>query len=470
MIACMGVIHSSRLVRFAVRAGALAWFAGWGIVAGSTPGIARAGQETSPDPTIVFLELDGVVDPFVASYVERGIQAANDQDATAVLLTIDTPGGLDSAMRTTVQSILASRVPVLCYVSPEGAGAASAGTFILISCPVAAMAPGTNVGAAHPVGVSGAIALEKAENDSAAYIRSLAERRGRNAEWAERAVRESVSASAEEALELGVIDHVSASTGILLRDVDGASVDVAAGEQVTIRTTGATLERHRMGWGMSLLHTLLDPNLAFIFFYLGIALVAIEFFVPGGVLGVTGGILLVLAIIALGMLPVDLLGVILLIASVAFFLLELKLPGTGIATGAGLAALIFGGLFLFDPSVPSARVSPWVIGPVALFAALFFIFVVRAAIRMRGKKTVSGTPRLVGQKGMVLTELNPSGIVQVAAEEWSAEAVREPVAKGRRIRVVGVEGLRLKVEAVEEARADVPVASGGEGSPGGSGP
>ncbi|MBA3727881.1 MAG: nodulation protein NfeD [Actinobacteria bacterium] len=412
-------------------------------ILGMAAGGASSAQERGG--AIVLLSLDGVVDPFVASYVHSGIEAAADEGAVAVLITIDTPGGLDSAMRAIVQSVLNADVPVICFVAPEGARAASAGTFILLSCPVAAMAPGTNVGAAHPVGVSGAIELKKAENDAAAYIRSIAERRGRDADWAERAVRESVSVTAEEALDIAIIDHVANDVPSLLRDLDGTTVKLAGGARVEIRTTGMTVQERDMGLGVSLLHTVLDPNLAFIFFYLGIALVAIEFFVPGGVLGVLGGIMLILAVMALGMLPVELLGLILLVASVAFFLLELKLPGTGIATGAGLVTLVLGGLFLFDPSVPTARVSPWVIAPVAAFAAIFFLVVVRAAIRMRGARTVSGTSTVVGAEGTTVTALDPTGVVLVAAEEWTATSDAGPLERGRRVRVTRVDGLRVRV-------------------------
>jgi membrane-bound serine protease (ClpP class) len=417
-----------------------------------------AAQSDQADPVLLVMELGGVVDPFTATHVERRIGEANQDRVAAVLITIDTPGGLDSSMRKIVKAILASRVPVICFVAPEGARAASAGTFILLSCPVAAMAPGTNVGAAHPVGVSGAINLQKAENDAAAYIRSLAELRGRNADWAESAVRRSVSASAQEALELDVIDLVSPEMSDLLRDIDGRTVQVAGGDEVVLATTGLTVERRGMSLGLSLLHTLLDPNIAFIFFWLGMVFVITEFFVPGGVLGVLGGIMLVLAFLALGMLPVQLLGVVLLMASVAFFILELKVPGVGVPTAAGLITLVLGGLFLFDPSVPSARVSPWVIAPVAAFAAAFFLFVIRAAIRMRGGKVASGVAMLLGAEGTVVTSLDPTGIVQVASEEWTAESEAGSLPKGSRVKVVGVEGLRLRVVPAERSmESEVPV-------------
>lgn len=433
---------------------------------GTALGAGAAGAQADDGPTAIVLSLDGVVDPFTASYVQSGIDDAAG-GADLVLLTLDTPGGLDSAMRGIVQSVLASKVPVVCHVQPEGARAASAGTFILLACPVAAMAPGTNVGAAHPVGVSGAIELEKATNDAAAYIRSLAERRDRNPEWAERAVRDSVSVSAQEALDLGIIDLVAPTIPALLAEIDGMTVE-AGGERVTLATTGISLERREMGFGISLLHTLLSPNLAFIFFYAGIALLIAEFFIPGGVLGVIGGVMLVLAIIAFGMLPVQLLGVSLLVASVAFLLLELKLPGTAIGTGLGLVSLVLGGLFLFDPSVPGASVSPWVIAPVALFAGAFSLFALQAAIRMWRRRPASGTAPLIGMEGLVRTALDPAGQVLVAAEEWSAETTAGPIPVGTRVRVVAVEGLRLKVEPVAEPLHHAPAMDAeGTGASGG---
>lgn len=416
------------------------------------------GSEAAP-PTVVSLRLEGVVDPFEASYITSGIEAARAEGASAVLLTIDTPGGLDSSMRKIVQAILNSRVPVVCYVAPEGARAASAGTFILIACPVAAMAPGTNVGAAHPVGVSGAILSQKVENDAAAYIRSLAERRGRDADWAERAVRESVSVSASEALRIGVIDLVAPTARTLLRQVDGRVVEVAGQEAVTLRTAGAVLRPRSLGVATRVLHGLLDPSLAFIFFYLGLALVVIELLHPGiSVPGVLGVLLLVTAFVSFGMLPIRLAGVLLLIASAALFLLELKHPGIGLPTVGGLATLIAGGLLLFDPQVPRAQVSPWIIAPVAAFVGAFFTVVVRAALRARHLPAASGLERLVGQEGSVVRDLDPEGIVQVAFEEWTAVAVSGTVPRGERVKVVEVDGLRLKVEP---AGREAPVAPGG---------
>jgi membrane-bound serine protease (ClpP class) len=432
-------------MRYARRALAVALL-GLSGLALSVPG-ARA-QELAG--SVVELRLDGVVDPFVADYIVEQVAEAGEQGALAVLLTIDTPGGLDSAMREITQAILNAKVPVIGYVSPEGARAASAGTFILLSTHVAAMAPATNVGAAQPVGISGAVASEKAVNDAAAYIVTIAERQGRNAEWAESAVREAESVSAEQALELGVIDLIAPDVPSLLAEIDGTTVTLASGEEVTLELEGATVREVEPGVLIGVLHALLDPNLAFIFFWLGLALIAIEFFVPGGVAGTVGAIMFVLSLVALGMLPVQLIGVVLLLASIVFFVLEIMHPGIGLPAIAGVICVVLGGLLLFDSSVPGAAVSPWVIVPVAAFAAFFFLIVVRKAIALRRVKVTNRDELMVGREGTVVRDLDPAGVVQVAAEEWSATAVRGAPRKGERVRVVQMEGLRLKVEPVEE--------------------
>lgn len=401
---------------------------------------------------MIALNLNGVVDPFEASYVTGGIEAARSEGAEAVLLTIDTPGGLDSSMREITKSILNSPVPVIGYVSPEGARAASAGTFILEACSVAAMAPGTNVGAAHPVGVSGVIEQEKVLNDAAKYIRSIAEARGRNAEWAVLAVRRSVSASAEEALGLHVVDLIEPDTPSLLSTLDGRSVPVAAAGTVTLHTTGAFLDRRDLGIGPSLLHALFSPDLAFIFFYLGLGLIILELIHPGiGVAGVIGVLMLVGSFVSFGMLPVQLIGIVLLVASAIFFVLELKAPGLGVPTVGGAVTLILGGLFLYNSSVPGVSVSPWVIAPVAVAAVAFFGFAVGAALRARRQPTSLPTPdRLVGANAVVTATLAPRGVVLVASEHWSAESISGAIPKGARVRVVGAEGLRLRVAPVED--------------------
>ncbi len=411
----------------------------------------------APGDTVVRLDLDGVVDPFTASYLESGIEAAETDGASAILLTIDTPGGTDNSMRKIIRAILASPVPVICFVAPEGARAASAGTFILMSCPVAAMAPGTNVGAAHPVGVRGAVEIEKVTNDAAAYLRSLAEDRGRNGDWAEKAVRDSDSISAQQALDMEVVDLIQPNASALLDEIDGRTVKVADGRDATLSTADARVADREPGTAAQLLQTLLSPNIAFLLFYLGLALIVVEMLTPGvTVPGVLGVLCLGLALTAFGMLPVQLLGVGLLAASVAFFLVEFQNPGLGFPAAAGVVTMVLGGLLLFDRSVPDAQVSISMIAPVAIGSGLFFGFVVKKALAARRLPPAVKSQNVLGAVGHAVTDLAPSGVVQVVSETWTATS-SVPVPKGSRVRVTAVDGLRLSVEPAEGAVADATV-------------
>jgi membrane-bound serine protease (ClpP class) len=414
-------------------------------------------------PVVVGMRLSGVVDPFEAGYIKSGIAAAQDENAAAVLLTIDTPGGLDSSMRQITQAILNSPVPVICYVSPEGARAASAGTFIMYSCSVAAMAPATNIGAAHPVGVAGAIEQSKVTNDAVAYIQSLAAARHRNAAWAADAVRNSVSISADEALSIGVIDIVSPDETSLLNTLNGRTAPVANGQTVTLDTAGAAIQSRSLGLGFSILHGLFTPDLAFLFFYLGIGLIILELIHPGILAGVLGALFLVGSFVSFGELPFQLIGAVLLIASAVFFLLELKHPGIGVWTLAGTVTLVLGGLFLFNPHVPNARVSPWLIVVVAGGAVLFFGFALSALWRVRHLPPGMEARNLIGAEGVVTTALAPSGVVQVASERWTAESTAGAVPQGARVRVVGTEGLRLRVAPIDALPGTPTSASSREG-------
>jgi membrane-bound serine protease (ClpP class) len=414
---------------------------------------SHVSAQTQPRPTVVALSLTGVVDPFVASYVEEQIDAAERDGASAVLLNIDTPGGLDSSMRRIIEAILNSEIPAICYTSPSGARAASAGTFIMLACPVNAMAPGTNIGAAHPVGVAGAIEQQKATNDAAAFIRSLAQQRGRNADWAERAVRRSVSASAEEAVRLNVVDTIAPSVRVLLDRVHERGVTVSGGRRVTLRTAGASLEERELAPGPALLHGLLRPDLAFLFFSLGFILIVVEVLHPGlSIPGALGVLMVVTSFISFGLLPVQLGGVILLIASVGFFLLEMSNPGIGVATVAGVAALVVGGLILFDPSVPNAAVSPWLLALVPALLVGFFGFVVQAALRVRRLPRPAGLGEMVGERAVALSDIDPHGEVLARHETWSAESIGPPIPAGSRVRIVHVSGLRLTVAPVSQLR------------------
>ena len=346
--------------------------------------VVAPSARAAPSNDVVSLRLAGVVDPFEASYLTSQIQAAARENAAAVLITIDTPGGLDSSIRDIIKSILNSPVPIVCYVSPEGARAASAGTFILTACDIAAMAPGTNVGAASPVGVSGAIEEKKVTSDAAAFIRSLAQQKNRNPDWAASAVTQAASASAQEALRLHAIDLIAVDQNDLFSRINGTTI-TKNGSSITLHTSGTQVDERSMPIAASILHHLLTPDLAFLFFYLGIGLLIAELLHPGlSVPGVLGVLSLFAAATAFGMLPVQIVGIVLLVASAGFLLLELKHPGLTFAGIAGIVTLILGGLLLFNNNIPGVGVSPWTIIPVAIVMSLYLVFVVPAVVRAGG--------------------------------------------------------------------------------------
>jgi membrane-bound serine protease (ClpP class) len=428
-----------------------------GVLAGATlllalgPALHAGAQTSAATPTVKVLTLDGAVDPFIANYLKKGIEAANREGDTAVVIRIDTPGGLDSSMRTIIKAIQNSKVPVLCWTGPSGARAASAGTFIMMACPENGMAPATEIGAAKPVGVSGQVEREKVTNDAAAFIRSLADANGYNAAWAESAVSGAKAISAQEAFDMTpkVTKHIVATLPAYVDQVDGKTVPVDGGHaKVTLETTGATLQAQSPGLGVSVLHGLIDPNLAFIFFYLGIILIIIEVLHPGiSVPGVLGTLLLVASIMSFGILPVQLGGIVLLVASAVLYLLELKHPGIGLPAVGGTICLVLGGLLLFDPSVPDLRVSRWLLVVVPTLVVAFFAVVVQAALEARRQPPMIGTDHLYGEEGIALTDLAPRGEVRVGHEHWSAESVQGAISAGTVIRVVGRSGLRLTVVA-----------------------
>ena len=407
------------------------------------------GEPLAQEGSVVRLvEQTGTVDPLTASYVERSIKAAERDKAVAVVVRLDTPGGLDSAMRRIVKAIQASKVPVLCWVGPPGARAASAGAFILISCPFAAMAPGTNVGAAHPVGITGEILSDKVTNDAAAYIRSLAQQRGRNADWAEDAVRNSISSTAEEARRLEVIDLVVPTIPELLRRTNGLTLPVANGSGTgTLDATGAVVEKVGLGPTEALLHLFIDPNIAFLLFAFGVAGIVYEVLNPGlNIAGVVGLLMLIASFVILGMLPVNIAGLLLIAAAIGFFIIDALVVGHGLPTVAGIVSLVLGGLFLFDASVPNASVSKGFIVGISVGLGAFFFFIVRAALKTRKQEPVAGQESLVGMTGTVRVGLDPQGVVHARGEEWTARTDAGAIPAGSQVRVTGIEGLTLVVE------------------------
>ncbi|MDP3062263.1 MAG: nodulation protein NfeD, partial [Chloroflexota bacterium] len=326
------------------------------------PGMfAASAHAKDPSPHVMQFRLEGIIDNTAAGYVERALKRAEVEDATLVIMTLDTPGGLDGAMRRIVQALLNSKVPTAVYVSPSGARAASAGVFIVAAANVAAMAPGANLGAAHPVSSGGELPptlSEKATNDASALIRGIASQRNRNAQWLEDAVRRSVAATAQEALELGVIDIVATSQADLLAQINGRTVDAPQGT-VVLQTRGLEVRVFQMNWPERLLRVLVNPNLAFVLLALGVLGILVEFVAPGHVVpGVVGALLLLLGFLALGSLPVNWAGVVLLALGIALLVVEAFTPGFGAFGLAGIAAFVVGAFFMFTPFTPTAPSLP----------------------------------------------------------------------------------------------------------------
>jgi membrane-bound serine protease (ClpP class) len=419
---------------------------GAGLIAASILAATAHAQEAQPQ--VVVLQLDGVVDNFVADYLTGAIGRASDAGAAAVIVEIDTPGGLDSSMREITQGILNAEVPVACYVSPSGARAASAGAFILESCPVAAMAPGTNVGAATPIGLSGGDLASKISNDASAYMRTLTQAYGRNADVTETFVTDAVSISAEEALSDHVIDLIAGTRDDLLADLDGDTVQLGNGTEVVVTTANASIDEEGIGGFVGFLHALFDPSLAFLFFWLGLALIVLELIVPGHIFsGTLGTILFLISLWSFGLLPVRLIGIVLLVVSVVAFVLELKAPGLGIWGAIGLGTLLLGGWFLYDRA-GGVEVSPWVLVAVAGFVALFFGFVVAKAMRLRDLPAAATAQAIVGGEGVAIGGGvdRRGGIVRVNAEEWRAVTPGGAIAPGQKVQVTRLDGLVLTVE------------------------
>lgn len=416
-----------------------------------TPRAAFAQSEPRVDVAIV----DTSIDTFTAGYIERVLGVAHDDGAQALIIELDTPGGSLDATHDIVKDMLASTVPVVVYISPSGARAGSAGTFITYAATVAAMAPGTNIGAAHPVGLSGEEITgtigAKVTNDAVALIRSLAAQQGRNADWAEKAVRESVSITSKEALDLQVVNIIANDLPDLLNQLDGRTVRVAGERQVALHTRGATTRELGMNFFEIFFHTLLDPNIALILLNIGSLAILIELYNPGATLpAVTGVICLTLAAVALFNLPTNWAAVVLIAASIIMFVFDLKV-NSFVLTAGGILAFVLGAFFLFRPftlpeaTAPEVSVSPLVIGGLAVMTAAFFTFALGAAVRSRHAPVVSGTAPFLGAYGVATSDLAPDGTVRVKSEDWTATASSPPIHKGERIKVVAVEGLRLRV-------------------------
>ncbi len=423
------------------------------------------------EPHVLVATLNGVINPISHSYVSKSVDRAVAGQANALIIQMDTPGGLDTSMRGIIKKILGAPVPVVIFVAPSGARAASAGLYITEAADIAVMAPGTNIGSAHPVSLSGSnpaaspaaspsasggsstapdIESQKIENDAAAYIRALATLHHHNADWAEKAVRQSANAPADEAVQLGVVDFESRDLDTLLQDLDGRQVS-KGGHTYTLQTARAGIERYDMSGFDQFLQAVADPHLVYLLFLL--AIIGIGFWVthPGmflpGVIGVIAG---VLAALSLFDLPINIAGVLLILIAVVLFIVDLKAVTHGVLTTGGIVAMTLGGLLLVNTSFLAEGVNiPLLIITVLIIAGIF-LFILRKLIDARRRPYAAGEESMLGSLGMVREPLSPSGMVFVNGALWQATSTSGALDAGTKVRVVGVDGLRLRVEALQQ--------------------
>ncbi|MBI3995038.1 MAG: nodulation protein NfeD [Nitrospirae bacterium] len=418
------------------------------------PSRAAETDEPAGSATVALAAYEGVINPVAAEYFAQVIADAAKDHAGALVIQLDTPGGLDTSMRIIIKEMSASEVPIIIYVSPVGARAASAGVFITLAAHIAAMAPGTNIGAAHPVTMGGGEMdkemKKKVENDAAAYIKSLAEKRGRNVQWAEEAVRQSVSATETEALKLNIIDFVADDLTALLAAVDGKTVETVAGKQ-TLQTKSAALKKNPMTGRLKILNALSDPNIAYILMLLGIYGLIFELSNPGAILpGVVGGICIILAFYSFQTLPINYAGLLLILLAILLFIAEIKVTSYGLLTVGGVVSMVLGSLMLVKTDLPYMQISLWVILPTAVATAGFFALGVGMAWKAHKQKPVTGIEGFIGLSGIARTEINPRGQLLIQGELWEAVS-SEPIREGESAEVTGIEGLKLHVKRAQKA-------------------
>ncbi len=420
--------------------------------------LALSAEEASAPAEVRVVKVSGVINPVLADFISAELVAANAGSTRAFLIELDTPGGLDTSMRAIIQQMLGSRIPVIVYVYPPGARAASAGALITLAADFAVMAPSTNIGAAHPVSIGiggsgnnepGDTMMKKVVNDAVAYARSLADQRGRNGDWAEQIVRESVSTPAEEALQLKVIDLIAVDEAALLTGLDGRTY-LRNGQAHKLKTQDVLLSYAEMTWRQEIFNTISNPNVAYMLLMLGILGLFFEISQPGVILpGAIGALALLLAFLGFQTLPVNYVGALLILLAIVLFILEVKVVSYGMLTVAGLIAMTFGSLILVDSPEPYLQISRSVIAATVTVCGGFIVMVMIFVVRVQKSHFVSGLEGMVGEHGQAVTALKPHGRVYVHGEYWNAHA-EQAIAKGSEIEIVRAEAnLKLLVRAVK---------------------
>ena len=416
-------------------------------------GLIAAPVAAQAESLVVVASYDGVITPVAAEYLHDALLSAQDSGAQALIIRLNTPGGLDPSMRLIIKDIIGATIPVVVYVSPSSGRAASAGVFITMAAHVAAMAPGTNIGAAHPVVMGGGepekTMKEKVENDSVAYLKAIASERGRNMAWAEDAVRKSVSVTEREALKLKIIDLVAEDLPALLKQLDGRSIPFPTGARV-LHTAGATLRKFPLSLRLEFLKTLSDPNIAYLLMTLGTIGLIAELYNPGAILpGVVGAISLILAFYSLQSLPVNYAGVLLFLLGIVFFVLEASVTSYGVLAIGGVISMLLGSVMLIKTDVEFLQISWMVILPVVALIAGFTLFMVGMGMKAIRRRPVTGREEMIGLVGIVKTALAPHGQLAVHGELWEAVS-EQPLHPGDQAEVIRMEGLRLHVKPVSK--------------------
>lgn len=405
----------------------------------------------SSGQTILSIRVKGGINPSSAEYIQNSIRQAEKEKSEALLIHLNTPGGLVTSTRDIVSAMLRSSIPIIVYVNPEGAHAGSAGVFITLAANVAAMAPGTNIGAAHPVTLQGSpdsTMNEKMQNDAAAFIKTIAEKRNRNVEWAEEAVRKSVSITEREALEKNVIDYIALNDAILLKLADGKEVTTAAGKH-TLNTETAKIREVKMGFFQRILDRISDPNVAYILLMLGFYGIMFELMNPGAILpGIAGVIFLIFAFYSMNTMPVNYAGIGLIIFAIILFLLEIKITSHGMLAAGGILSLLLGSFILFreSPEENVVSLSTTLVITTTVVTALFFLFVAGMGLKAQRAKPVTGLAAMIGKTGNVLEPIAPSGIISVNGETWKAESMGANIERGEKVIVTGTKNLTLIVD------------------------